>query len=52
MNKDRKATFRINTDDWEKFKKNSNQIGTDASNILRIFIKEFNKKKSLWFIED
>ena len=38
--------FRINEEDWEKFKKLSHESGSNASVEIRKFIKEYIKQKS------
>ena len=38
--------FRINDEDWEKFKKLSRESGSNASVEIRKFIKKYNKQKN------
>ena len=43
-----RATFRIEKNEWKKFKRITKNLGSNASVELRRFIKTFNDQKSTW----
>lgn len=50
MEKDITASFRVSQEEWEEFKKVSEKVGLNASTVLRLFIKKFNKEKDTRYL--
>ncbi|MFW5794678.1 MAG: hypothetical protein ACOCV1_04250 [Bacillota bacterium] len=42
-----KASFRIEEEEWKRFKKKCSKLGLNASTVLRILIKEFNEEEKI-----
>lgn len=38
-----KLSVRIEKKQWKKFKKETDDLGLSASNVIRLFIKKFNE---------
>lgn len=41
-NNNYKLSVRIEKEQWEKFKDETDELGLSASNVIRLFIKKFN----------